>query len=1552
MAFVKLGEAVHIKSTDLHSLESLANDVDLDIDQKMYKFAQELKVIAPQAKDFLYFTCIMMHAAEANLYDSNGKIKKHSNGSDVQYKWEKVGEGIKWVCSDPAIKPYKNNNCLVAGTDILMADGSRKAIEDVEVGDEVITHLGRSRKVVKTFVHENNSEIYTVKAQNHPALKITSEHPFYSYPGAKSLNISQISQSGLQPSWNKTQDLNVGDVVTSLILNKKVTNDLTPGQARLLGYYASEGSFAKKYGKRQAVEFTLGIDETKTADLIKSLVEEEFSECNVVIRPLPLRSVIKVVVTGYNIAEWFYYHVGEYSHTKKLSKELVFSSNECKRQFLLSWMEGDGCITAGNKLVGITSSPDLAWQAWTMFKSIGIPLSIRKVLSKGKKVQILKEYKAYDARDHYRLEVYGGSAVALCEGDSVKYALEEKPHRAGINVNSGMYSLHKLKLIKSEPFEGKVYNFEVDEDHSYVANGIILHNSDIFPSSELKVAYKKWVGRPLCLDHKSDSVDKIRGVIVDTVYDEKRHRVIALCALDKKNYPDLADKVATGVATNVSMGTAVGRAVCSECQRVARVEKDFCDHMKMRTCYGEINLDLSPMELSLVVNGADPKAKVKHILAHDLGKAAELLTDYLKIKEASTKVSTQDLVSIKEQLDKLTAQVKDLESVSEKTEDDKSDAEGPTRSTKDITDQGTVQPSVIQMNPPESIPSYASDLQKAIFGANYKIASLQDQYNKLASLITINNEESMTKKVGYFQGTVEPKAGGGTYTPDPLNQKARLEDKQMVGDGDFPNVGDVEGLMNGDAEVKKSLQRLADEEERSLFREAALKKAKEQLINRRAYFQGTEEPTPGKAQYKADPIEGKARKEDKQMVGASPFPQVGDVEGLYSGDLELKKKHSRAKLRAEFPKVKDATGSVNKAASAWKVYDGDNLIFQASVQQFAKVAGTSVERTYANIANGRFGKEFLRRIAAEGLKSAVRGMTKIAQAAPPPPPPAAAPPPAGAPEMPEPAELEPPKEEEVAGGPDSVVDDISALLDEIRSRLDELKTVSAKNVEPQAAQLAGEQPADLAEFENPAAPKTASTIRRMNKTMNDNLREGLGSVIAALESSEKELSKAAELYQNRYASLSTQNRSYLNSLAIDGVREARVVLASADKVKAAVVKYAQATTQMIKNAKDEEMTESNGEDLDVRQILKELGLDEEEKEELNEEEDVDMDEVLGLTEKSDEDDARAKKDVCTCKCEKCKKYNDAEEKEEEEKEEEEEETDEEKEEEETEEDEDEDDVVDDVEDEDDANAKLKDGTAVTLDPKALEGAMITASDLSTKAGRASARLKLAQKGLQGQGYNDHSNEAHPKGSVRLPGIEKTVSPAEFNTLEDRQKAMLELANTAPKVKKQAEQIQALVAQGELKAEQVDSLVSHGVDAEAVKYWKQYYGQSKDQASSEFAAKLTQEQSKAKYASDLQSASIRCKRAYQLAGQMAAKGMISQAQIDSQYEEFLKLPDAGFESIASIVDRTPTIQKQASLPSVGFMDSGEIMLPSIEKTASENVDMQSVFASLFPQSKRY
>src|SRR5690606_14388140 len=108
---IKLGEAVALVPQDIQQLESLAKNESVDIENRMQKFAQELKVIAPQAKNFLYFTCVMMHAAEASCVNDDGSPKKLSNGDVVTSTWEKVGtEGVRWVCNDSNIQPYRNNN--------------------------------------------------------------------------------------------------------------------------------------------------------------------------------------------------------------------------------------------------------------------------------------------------------------------------------------------------------------------------------------------------------------------------------------------------------------------------------------------------------------------------------------------------------------------------------------------------------------------------------------------------------------------------------------------------------------------------------------------------------------------------------------------------------------------------------------------------------------------------------------------------------------------------------------------------------------------------------------------------------------------------------------------------------------------------------------------------------------------------------------------------------------------------------------------------------------------------------------------------------------------------------------------------------------------------------------------------------------------------------------------------------------------------------------------------------------------------------------------------
>ena len=1005
------------------------------------------------------------------------------------------------------------------------------------------------------------------------------------------------------------------------------------------------------------------------------------------------------------------------------------------------------------------------------------------------------------------------------------------------------------------------------------------NNRDIFPESELKIAYQNWVGRPLCLDHQSQSVDKIRGIIVDTVWDDKKKRIIALCALDAKNYPDLADKVKTGVANNVSMGTQVGRAICTEpgCHRVARTEKDFCQHMRAKSCYGEINLDLSPMELSLVVSGADPGAKVKHIIASDIEKAAEMLSDYLNMKEASKTVSTQDLESVKEDLVHLSEKVSEL--FRSTGNEDRSEAVGPTHS-KQTMEEVVSHNSSMQMNAPEAIPTYASELQRAILGAQTKLASLQENLARIST----NEEPTMTTKNAYFQGTEEPTPGQKKYPVDPMNEKLRLEDKNLQGPPPFPNVGPVDGIYPGDEQTKKNLQRLADEQERAMLRESALKKAKEKLQSK-GYFQGTEEPKPGETTYKPDPTNEKCRTEDKQMKGAPPFPEVGDVEGLYGDDLSKKEKLSRASLVARFEKATQPDGRIDKSASRWIVLANDKPILAATVNQITR---GNTESLYDAVATKRFGESLLNRIQTKGFQATADALLKNAgptgeadvanappaPAAPPAPEPAAESVPAE-PAVEEMGELEPPEDVggDVAGNPDEIVDDLAALITEMEGKLSDLRDKVSDSVKGDAAGLEEVSPAGDNEFmpgpEGVVEPKSAAQLQSMRKRVNAMLQEGISETVESLVEHANELKAAQKLYKNTYASLTAQQREYLDKVTLDAVKDAKGMLNDTSKLMEAVVKYAHGTKKLETRIASEQGR--------VGKVAQDAGLEEAEKE---------ADAIIKELE------------------------NKPEEKKEEEKK---------------------------VEDKGDATYNAE-TSELSGTPEELGDVM---KSMSSKEDRAKARVKLAQKGLLG--FNELSNQAHPGGSADAVSagnldVKPNVPGAAFHVYKDLKDAMLGLANMPPRVRKQAETIQEMISTGSLKAEDVDELVSHGVDADAVKYWKAMWGEAKDPESKEFADKLTKEHLEAKKAEEMEDYKARVKVAYEVANQMVARGMIEMTQVESQVSEIMKWNDAGLTSFQNIIKKQPVV-KQASVPVVGLLDSGQVILPGAQE--GNNVSGQSL-----------
>lgn len=149
------------------------------------------------------------------------------------------------------------------------------------------------------------------------------------------------------------------------------------------------------------------------------------------------------------------------------------------------------------------------------------------------------------------------------------------------------------------------------------AKGVkVNNNGDAFPEKELRASYKTFVSKGNFVDHKSDEVDKIRGIVIDAHWNPKGKYVECLLAVDKYSHPQLARDIETGVIHGVSMGCQVQESECSVigCANKAQKESDYCAHVKSfkglrynGSLVYEINRGLNFIELSWVTNPADPQ---------------------------------------------------------------------------------------------------------------------------------------------------------------------------------------------------------------------------------------------------------------------------------------------------------------------------------------------------------------------------------------------------------------------------------------------------------------------------------------------------------------------------------------------------------------------------------------------------------------------------------------------------------------------------------------------------------------------------------------------------------------------------------------------------------------------------------------------------------------------------------------------------------------------------------------------------------------------------------
>ena len=475
--------------------------------------------------------------------------------------------------------------CFLPGTQVSLADGTRVAIEDVQVGDMVLTHKGRSRVVLNKQIRGGKWGVRRIEAVGVPsAITATDIHPFFvfrlpdvcacgcgeslpaSYSSGKRTalpnrlsrrfkdghNLRILNPNGayspeersarqgrldaiLSPRMEevKAADLKVGDFLCFPRSQFGAGVDTTPGRARILGYYLAEGNFQKRDGKHHTVEFNFSLHERDTyaAEVVR-LLTEEFPGCNPRLYTAGESDGCSatVVVTDPDIAAWFLKHGGEYSHGKRLHPDVMAWGVENQLHLLGAWVNGDGNLQKGGVTSITTVSYNLVCQMHAIMARCGIyarmygmvqgrSVDVAEVVNGGL-VQTLCDDGSY-RHPSFQLDL-GQTQSQTLRGRCDKVRIDPRFQTQACRVQDDVV-MFPITSIEAQTYEGWVHDMEVEEDHSYVVEGVAVHNCSIDGSTCTQCGH--WAA------DETEFCDHIKYLKGNIFYDEQgnRCRIAELC---------------------------------------------------------------------------------------------------------------------------------------------------------------------------------------------------------------------------------------------------------------------------------------------------------------------------------------------------------------------------------------------------------------------------------------------------------------------------------------------------------------------------------------------------------------------------------------------------------------------------------------------------------------------------------------------------------------------------------------------------------------------------------------------------------------------------------------------------------------------------------------------------------------------------------------------------------------------------------------------------------------------------------------------------------------
>ncbi len=417
---------------------------------------------------------------------------------------------------------YFSLTFCVPPSETVFCNPEPKPIQDVKVGERVLTHRGLFMPVTDTFMRDYDGDLINIEARGGIKLAVTSEHPILvarvasprSYPW-RSRSHGYVPKA-IESSWIEAKKVQGGDMLvipipkeqrepepitlskTREVLhrirgsvghhhNKRVKRVLTltikPDRnlLRLSGFYLSEG-YATRYRDKKynfthhRLSFTFSKNEGDWAAEVKEMLNSIFRAKSVVRE----HGSVIVVQSGDQFAtNFFLNHFGNKS-SKTLPDWVMFASPELQSELVKSFWQGDGSrlVSPDHLRYSMTQTNEpLMKQIWVILARLGV---ISMVAHPKPRPSQIDGRRITATRPTTVLITEGSESVkfAAIVGDKYQFVFRHRAHASGAAIVDGNVFV-KVKRVTKTSYTGPVYNLSVKDAESFTVGGAAVHNCSV-----------------------------------------------------------------------------------------------------------------------------------------------------------------------------------------------------------------------------------------------------------------------------------------------------------------------------------------------------------------------------------------------------------------------------------------------------------------------------------------------------------------------------------------------------------------------------------------------------------------------------------------------------------------------------------------------------------------------------------------------------------------------------------------------------------------------------------------------------------------------------------------------------------------------------------------------------------------------------------------------------------------------------------------------------------------------------------------------------------------